>query len=139
MKRAQEKATIIKEQSERQKDAEEAQIISEQDIKNAKIAQQRNLDAHRIETERETRLLDIEKAKRLSIEEHQKNLEIINKSKQVLKSKAEEQVTRARALEAEEKATSAMYVEKAQGIKKLMSSLLLQKLNRIDLLLWQQN
>jgi uncharacterized membrane protein YqiK len=119
VKRAQEKATIIKEQSERQKDAEEAQIISEQEIKNAKIAQQRNLDAHRIESERETRLLDIEKAKRLSIEEHQKDLEIISKSKQVLKSKAEEAATRARAIEAEEKANSARHVEKAQGIKKV--------------------
>ena len=119
IKRAQEKASIIKEQSERQKDAEEAQIISEQEIKNAKIAQQRNIDSHRIESEREVRLLDIEKAKRLSIEEHQKNLEVINKSKQVLKSKAEEEATRARAIEAEEKANSARYVEKAQGIKKV--------------------
>ena len=119
IKQAQERAVIIKEQSERQKDAEEAQIVSEQDIKNAKIAQQRNLDAHRIESERETRLLDIDKAKRLSIEEHQKNLEIIHKSKQVLKSKAEEESTRARAIEAEEKANSARYVEKAQGIKKV--------------------
>jgi len=119
IKRAQEKATIIKEQSERQKDAEEAQIISEQEIKNAKIAQQRNIDSHRIETEREVRLLDIDKAKRLSIEEHQKNLEILNKSKQVLKSKAEEERTREKAIEAEEKANSAKYVEKAQGIKKV--------------------
>ena len=109
----------IRDRSERQKDAEEAQIISEQEIKNAKIAQQKNIDSHRIETEREVRLLDIEKAKRLSIEEHQKNLEIINKSKQVLKSKAEEEATRARAVEAEEKANSARYVEKAQGIKKV--------------------
>ena len=119
MKRAQEKTAIIKEQSERQKDAEEAQIISEQEIKNAKIAQQRNIDSHRIETEREVRLLDIDKAKRLSIEEHQKNLEILNKSKQVLKSKAEEERTREKAIEAEEKANSAKYVEKAQGIKKV--------------------
>jgi len=119
IKRAQEKATIIKEQSERQKDAEEAQIISEQEIKNAKIAQQRNIDSHRIETEREVRLLDIDKTKRLSIEEHQKNLEILNKSKQVLKSKAEEERTREKAIEAEEKANSAKYVEKAQGIKKV--------------------
>ncbi len=119
VKRAQEKATIIKEQSERQKDAEEAQIISEQEIKNAKIAQQRNIDSHRIESEREVRLLDIEKAKRLSIEEHQKNMEVINKSKQVLKSKTEEEATRARAIEAEEKANSARYIEKAQGIKKV--------------------
>jgi len=119
IKRAQEKAAIIKEQSERQKDAEEAQIISEQGIKNAKIAQQRNIDSHRIETEREVRLLDIDKAKRLSIEEHQKNLEVLNKSKQVLKSKAEEERTREKAIEAEEKANSAKYVEKAQGIKKV--------------------
>ena len=101
VKRAQEKAIIIKEQSERQKDAEESQIISEQEIKNAKIAQQRNIDSHRIETEREVRLLDIEKAKRLSIEEHQKNLEVLNKSKQVLKSKAEEERTREKAIEDE--------------------------------------
>ena len=119
IKRAQEKTSIIKEQSERQKEAEEAQIISEQEIKNAKIAQQKNIDSHRIESEREVRLLDIEKAKRLSIEEHQKNLEVINKSKQVLKSKAEEESTRARAIEAEEKANSARYIEKAQGIKKV--------------------
>ena len=119
MRRAQEKATIVKDQSERQKDAEEAQILAEQGIKNAQIAQQRNLDAHRIESERETRLLDIEKAKRLGIEDHQKNLEVINKSKQVLKSKAEEQTTRAKAVEAEERANSAKYVEKAQGIKKV--------------------
>jgi len=119
IKRAQEKAAIIKEQSERQKDAEEAQIISEQEIKNAKIAQQRNIDSHRIESEREVRLLDIDKAKRLSIEEHQKNLEVLNKSKQFLKSKAEEERTREKAIEAEEKANSAKYVEKAQGIKKV--------------------
>ncbi len=119
IKRAQEKATIIKEQSERQKDAEEAQIISEQEIKNAKIEQQKNIDSHRIESEKVVRLLDIEKVKRLSIEEHQKNLEIINKSKQVLKSKAEEENIRAKAIEAEERANSARYVEKAQGIKKV--------------------
>ena len=119
IKRAQEKANIIKEQSERQKDAEEAQIISEQQIKNAKIAQQRNIDSHRIESEKEVRLLDIDKAKRLSIEEHQKTLEIINKSKEVLKSKAEEEYKRAKAIEAEEKANSVKYVEKAQGIKKV--------------------
>ena len=119
IKRAQEKASIIKEQSERQKEAEEAQIVSEQQVKNAKIEQQKNIDSHRIESERVVRLLDIEKTKRLSIEEHQKNLEVINKSKQVLKSKAEEENSRARAIEAEEKANSARYVEKAQGIKKV--------------------
>ena len=119
IKKAQERAEIIKEQSERQRDAEEAQIISEEQIKNAKISQQKNVDAYRISAEKETRLLDIEKAKRLKLEEHQKELEIIDKSKAVLKSKAEEETTRAKAVEAEEKANSTRYIEKAQGIKQV--------------------
>ena len=119
IKKAQERAEIIKEQSERQRDAEEAQIISEEQIKNAKISQQKNVDAYRISAEKETRLLDIEKAKRLKLEEHQKELEIIDKSKAVLKSKAEEEATRAKAIEAEEKANSTRYIEKAQGIKQV--------------------
>jgi len=119
IKKAQERAEIIKEQSERQRDAEEAQIISEEQIKNAKISQQKNVDAYRISAEKETRLLDIEKAKRLKLEEHQKELEIIDKSKAVLKSKAEEETARAKAVEAEEKANSTRYIEKAQGIKQV--------------------
>ena len=119
IKKAQERAEIIKEQAERQRDSEEAQIISEEQIKNAKISQQKNVDAYRISAEKETRLLDIEKAKRLKLEEHQKELEIIDKSKAVLKSKAEEETTRAKAIEAEEKANSTRYIEKAQGIKQV--------------------
>jgi len=119
IKKAQERAEIIKEQSESQRDAEEAQIISEEQIKNAKISQQKNVDAYRITAEKETRLLDIEKAKRLRIEEHQKELEVIDKSKSVLKSKAEEESARAKAVEAEEKANSTRYIEKAQGIKQV--------------------
>lgn len=119
IKKAQERAEIIKEQAERQRDAEEAQIISEEQIKNAKISQQKNIDAYRITAERETRLLDIEKAKRLKIEEHQKELEVIDKSKSVLKSKTEEESVRAKAVEAEEKANSTRYIEKAQGIKQV--------------------
>ena len=119
IKKAQERAEIIREQSERQRDAEEAQIISEEQIKNAKISQQKNVDAYRIAAEKETRLLDIEKAKRLKIEEHQKELEVIDKSKSVLKSKAEEESARAKAIEAEEKANSTRYIEKAQGIKQV--------------------
>ena len=118
-KRAQEKTEIVKEQSDKQREAEEAQIIADQQVKNAKIAQQKNIDAHRIESEKEVRTLDIEKAKRIQIEEHQKELEIIEKSKEVLKSKAEEQNTRAKAVEAEEKANSTRYIEKAEGIKQV--------------------
>ena len=95
------------------------EVLSEEQIKNAKISQQKNVDAYRISAEKETRLLDIEKAKRLKLEEHQKELEIIDKSKAVLKSKAEEEATRAKAVEAEEKANSTRYIERAQGIKQV--------------------
>ena len=119
IRRAQEKAEIIKEQSDRNRDAEESQIISEEQIKNAKISQQKNVDAYRISAEKETRLLDIEKAKRIKLEEYQKELEVIDKSKAVLKSKAEEESARAKAIEAEEKAKSIKYIEKAEGIKQV--------------------
>ncbi len=118
-KRAQEKAEIVKEQSDKQRESEEAQIIAEQQVKNAKIEQQKNIDSHRIESEKQVRTLDIEKAKRIQLEEHQKELEIIEKSKEVLKSKADEQNTRAKAVEAEEKANSMRYIEKAEGMKQV--------------------
>ena len=54
-------------------------------LKMQKLVSRKTLDAYRITAEKETRLLDIEKAKRLKIEEHQKELEIIDKSKAVLK------------------------------------------------------
>ena len=119
IKKAQERAEIIREQAERNRDSEEAQIISEEQIKNAKISQQKNVDAYRIAAEKETRILDIEKAKRIKLEEHQKELEVIDKSKAVLKSRSEEEAARAKVIEAEEKANSTRYIEKAQGVKQV--------------------
>ena len=43
--------------------------MAEEQIKNAKTAQQKNVDAFKIAAEQETRVLDIEKAKRIEIEE----------------------------------------------------------------------
>jgi len=119
IKKAQERAEIVREQAERNRDSEEAQIISEEQIKNAKISQQKNVDAYRIAAEKETRILDIEKAKRIKLEEHQKELEVIDKSKAVLKSKTEEEAARAKTIEAEEKANSTRYIEKAQGVRQV--------------------
>ena len=117
VKKAQEKANIAKEEAQKRYESEEAFIMSEEQIRNAKTAQQKNIDAFRIAAEQETSVLDIEKAKRIDLEEKQKQLEILEKSKAVLKSKAEEESTRAKVVEAEEKVNTVRDVERAEKEK----------------------
>jgi uncharacterized membrane protein YqiK len=117
VKKAQEKANIAKEEAQKRYESEEAFIMSEEQIRNAKTAQQKNIDAFRIAAEQETSVLDIEKAKRIDLEEKQKQLEILEKSKAVLKSKAEEESTRAKAVEAEEKVNTVRDIERAEKEK----------------------
>ena len=119
VKLAEEKATTAKEEARKRYESEEAYIMAEEQIKNAKTAQQKNVDAFKIAAEQETHVLDIEKAKRIEIEEKQKQLDVIEKSKIVLKSKMEEEVARAKAVEAEEKVNTARDVEHAEKQKSL--------------------
>ena len=119
VKLAEEKATTAKEEARKRYESEEAYIMAEEQIKNAKTAQQKNVDTFKIAAEQETRVLDIEKAKRIEIEEKQKQLDVIEKSKIVLKSKMEEEVARAKAVEAEEKVNTARDVEHAEKQKSL--------------------
>jgi uncharacterized membrane protein YqiK len=119
VKLAAEKAETAKEEAKKRYEAEEAYIMAEEQIKNAKTAQQKNVDAFKISAEQETRVLDIEKAKRIEIEEKQKQLEILDKSKVVLKSKMEEELARAKSVEAEEKVNTTREVEQAEKVKAL--------------------
>ena len=119
VKKAQEKASIAKEEAQRRYESEEAFIMSEEQIKNAKTSQQKNIDAFRIAAEQETSVLDIEKAKRIELEDKQRQLEVIEKSKTVLKSKAEEEDVRAKVAEAEERVNTTREVEKAEKDKKI--------------------
>ena len=119
VKLAEEKATTAKEEARKRYESEEAYIMAEEQIKNAKTAQQKNVDTFKIAAEQETRVLDIEKAKRIEIEEKQRQLDVIEKSKTVLKSKMEEEVARAKAVEAEEKVNTARDVEHAEKQKQL--------------------
>jgi len=119
VKLAEEKAITAKEEARKRYESEEAYIMAEEQIKNAKTAQQKNVDTFKIAAEQETRVLDIEKAKRIEIEEKQRQLDVIEKSKIVLKSKMEEEVARAKAVEAEEKVNTARDVEHAEKQKQL--------------------
>ena len=119
IKLADEKAQTAKEEARKRYESEEAYIMAEEQIKNAKTAQQKNVDSFKIAAEQETRVLDIEKAKRIEIEEKQKQLEVLEKSKSVLKTKMEEEVARAKAVEAEEKVNSIRDIEQAEKAKAL--------------------
>ena len=119
VKLAEEKAITAKEEARKRYESEEAYIMAEEQIKNAKTAQQKNIDAFKIAAEQETRVLDIEKAKRIEIEEKQRQLDVIEKSKIVLKSKMEEEHARAKVVEAEEKVNTARDVEHAEKQKSL--------------------
>ena len=119
IKLAEEKAQTAKEEARKRYESEEAYIMAEEQIKNAKTAQQKNVDAFKIAAEQETRVLDIEKAKRIEIEEKQKQMEVLEKSKAVLKTKMEEETARAKAVEAEEKVNTIRDVEQAEKDKAL--------------------
>ena len=119
IKLAEEKAQTAKEEARKRYESEEAYIMAEEQIKNAKTAQQKNVDAFKIAAEQETRVLDIEKAKRIEIEEKQKQMEVLEKSKSVLKTKMEEENARAKAVEAEEKVNTIRDVEQAEKTKAL--------------------
>lgn len=119
IKLAEEKAQTAKEEARKRYESEEAYIMAEEQIKNAKTAQQKNVDSFKIAAEQEIRVLDIEKAKRIEIEEKQKQLEVLEKSKSVLKTKMEEEVARAKAVEAEEKVNSIRDIEQANKAKAL--------------------
>tara|TARA_B100000965_G_scaffold39273_2_gene28900 strand:+ start:7014 stop:9002 length:1989 start_codon:yes stop_codon:yes gene_type:complete len=119
IKLAEEKAQTAKEEARKRYESEEAYIMAEEQIKNAKTAQQKNVESFKIAAEQETRVLDIEKAKRIEIEEKQKQQEVLEKSKNVLKTKMEEEVARAKAVEAEEKVNSTRDIEQAEKAKAL--------------------
>ena len=119
IKLAEEKAETAKEEARKRYESEEAYIMAEEQIKNAKTAQQKNVDSFKIASEQEIRVLDIEKAKRIEIEEKQKEQEVLEKSKSVLKIKMEEEIARAKAVEAEEKVNSIRDIEHAEKVKSL--------------------
>ena len=59
IKLAEEKAQTAKEEARKRYESEEAYIMAEEQIKNAKTAQQKNVDAYKIAAEQETRVFEV--------------------------------------------------------------------------------
>ena len=114
---AKQKANVVKEESERYYESEQAQLISDENVKKLKIEQQRSIETTRIENEEKTTLREIEKRKQLEIEEHERELAVTEKYKLVLNANTEVELARAKSAEAEEKVISARNVEIAERKK----------------------
>jgi len=114
---AKQKANVVKEESERYYESEQAQLISDENVKKLKIEQQRSIETTRIENEEKTMVREIEKRKQLEIEERERELAVTEKDKLVLNADVEVELARAKAAEAEEKVISARNVEIAERKK----------------------
>lgn len=119
VRRAQQKADIAKEESDRYSESEQAKIKAQEDVKKAQIAQQRNIETQRIESEENIKAREIVKRKQLELGEQDRELAITEKSVQVLQANTEEELSRAIAVEAEEKVSSAREIEIAERTKKI--------------------
>lgn len=118
-RRAQQKADVVKEESERYREAEQAQLKAEEAVKKLKIEQQRAIETSRIENEEKTKAREIEKRKQLEIEEHDRELAVTEKTVQVLKANQGKEQARAQTAAAEEQVSTAREVEVAQRSKQL--------------------
>ena len=119
VERARQKADVVKEEAERYREAEQAQIKAQEDVKKTQIEQQRSIDIARLENEERTKAREIEKRKQIQLGEQERDLTILEKSKQVLNANLEEELARAKTVEAEEKVVSAREFETAERQKRV--------------------
>jgi uncharacterized membrane protein YqiK len=117
--RAKQKAEVLKIESERYVEAEQAQIKAQEEVKKLEIEQQRIIEITRIENDQQAQASEIQKRKNLEIEEKNRELEVIAKTVEVLNAVESKEQARAEVVVAEEQVLSAQEVEIAERNKKL--------------------
>ena len=117
--RAKQKAEVLKVESDRYVEAEQAQIKAQEEVKKLEIEQQRIIEITRIENDQQAQASEIQKRKNLEIEEKNRELEVIAKTVEVLNAVETKEQARAEVVVAEEQVLSAQEVEIAERNKKL--------------------
>lgn len=117
--RAKQKAEVLKVESDRYIEAEQAQIKAQEEVKKLQIEQQRIIEVTRIENDQQAQASEIQKRKNLEIEEKDRELEVIAKTVEVLSAVENKEHARAQVVVAEEQVLSAQEVEVAERDKKL--------------------
>ena len=117
--RAKQKTEVLKVESDRYIEAEEAQIKAQEEVKKLEINQQRVIEITRIENDQQAQASEIQKRKNLELEEKNRELEVIAKTVEVLNALETKDHARAQAVVAEEQVLSAQEIEVAERDKKL--------------------
>ena len=117
--RAKQKTEVLKIESERYVEAEQAQINANEEVKKMEIEQKRALDISRINNDQLAQTSEIQKRKNLEIEEKNRELEVIAKTVEVLNAVETKEHARAQVVVAEEQVQSAQDIEVAERDKKL--------------------
>ena len=117
--RAKQKTEVLKIESERYVEAEQAQINANEEVKKMEIEQKRALEISRINNDQLAQTSEIQKRKNLEIEEKNRELEVIAKTVEVLNAVETKEHARAQVVVAEEQVQSAQDVEVAERDKKL--------------------
>ena len=117
--RAKQKAEVLKVESDRYIEAQQAQIKAQEEVKKLEINQQRVIEITRIENDQQAQASEIQKRKNLELEEKNRELEVIAKTVEVLNALETKDHARAQAVVAEEQVLSAQEVEVAERNKKL--------------------
>ena len=117
--RAKQKTEVLKVESDRYIEAEQAQIKAQEEVKKLEINQQRVIEITRIENDQQAQASEIQKRKNLELEEKNRELEVIAKTVEVLNALETKDHARAQAVVAEEQVLSAQEVEVAERNKKL--------------------
>ena len=117
--RAKQKAEVLKVESDRYVEAEQAQIKAQEEVKKLEIEQQRIIEITRIENDQQAQTSEIQKRKNLEIEEKNRELEVIAKTVELLNAVESKEQARAEVVVAEEQVLSAQEVEIAERNKKL--------------------
>ncbi len=117
--RAKQKAEVLKVESDRYVEAEQAQIKAQEEVKKLEIEQQRIIEITRIENDQQAQASEIQKRKNLEIEEKNRELEVLAKTVEVLNAVESKEQARAEVVVAEEQVLSAQEVEIAERNKKL--------------------
>ncbi len=117
--RAKQKAEVLKVESDRYVEAEQAQIKAQEEVKKLEIEQQRIIEITRIENDQQAQASEIQKRKNIEIEEKNRELEVLAKTVEVLNAVESKEQARAEVVVAEEQVLSAQEVEIAERNKKL--------------------
>ena len=117
--RAKQKAEVLRVESDRYVEAEQAQIKAQEEVKKLEIEQQRIIEITRIENDQQAQASEIQKRKYLEIEEKNRELEVLAKTVEVLNAVESKEQARAEVVVAEEQVLSAQEVEIAERNKKL--------------------